>query len=144
MTAITDIGKEKYVPQGERISQAMKGAPTLSGDLKLFPNKNSAKSICDRLILLINTFEKSLTDDYQAGVQIGSLCNEIFTIDNIGCSGDDLIIFYLQDKSHSVLWLAQHITQVNLLLVAVPRTDDTSKSRRKIGYIAPEQEPPQD
>ena len=35
-------------------------------------------------------------------------------------------------NQHAVL--LQHITQLNLLLVAAPRTDDTSRPRRTIGF----------
>lgn len=55
-----------------------------------------------------------------------------------------MIVFYgeLSDGSH--VELVQHLSQLNLLLVAVKRTDDTDKPRRIIGFTTkdePDTEP---
>ena len=85
-----------------------------------------------RLVDTINDFEKNLSNDFQAGGRLISSQDIVFSIDNIGYWGPDMIIFYGTLSNGSQVELIQHISQLNLLLVAVPRTDDTSKPRRKI------------
>ena len=118
-------------PLGERLLNATKICPTLSSDLFY---ENPAKWLYKRLVKIINDFEEKLTNDYQAGAKLVSFSGQVFAINDIGYSGNDLIIFSGHDQNGSALQLVQHITQVNLLLVAVLRTDDTSKPRRKIGF----------
>ena len=98
---------------------------------------NPAKWMCKRLIELINEFEEDIPQNQQAGVQLPLFGNEILQIDGVGYEGTEVLIFCLLSRTRSHVRLVQHITQLNLLLVAVQRTDDLSKPRRKIGFETP-------
>ena len=137
MDTIVIKDASETVSPGERLVNAVRISPTLSSDSF---HGNPAKWLYERLVKIINDFEENLTNDYQAGVKQVTFNGQSFAVDGIDYSGNDLIIFYGRLQSGEPLWLLQHITQVNLLLVAVPRTDDTSKPRRKIGFVTPEQE----
>lgn len=103
-----------------------------------FPNDDPylAEWMYKRVIKQINDFEKSLSPELQAGGRLISSNNITFNIDDVSFHNPDMIIFHGHLKNGEVLRLLQHTSQLNLLLVAVPRTDDLSKPRRKIGFQA--------
>lgn len=88
----------------------------------------------ERIVKSIEDFEKDLGNEYQAGGRLVNFKDIVFSIEDVGYWGPDMIIFYgaLPDGSH--VQLLQHISQLNLLLVSVPRKDDLTQPRRKIGF----------
>ena len=101
-----------------------------SGDGQL----HLASDMYDRLVALINHFEKGLPEDMQAGGRLVSAGDVTFSIQDIGYWDPDMIVFYGELSDGSAVELVQHISQLNLLLVAVPRKDDIKKPRRIIGF----------
>lgn len=103
-----------------------------------------ASDMYRRIVALINNFESDMPDDMQAGGRLVSAGNMTFSIQDVGFWDPNMIVFYgeLSDGSH--VELVQHLSQLNLLLVAVKRTDDTDKPRRIIGFTTkdePDTEP---
>ncbi|WP_301962104.1 DUF6173 family protein [uncultured Megasphaera sp.] len=103
-----------------------------------------ASDMYRRIVALINNFESDMPDDMQAGGRLVSAGNITFSIQDVGFWDPNMIVFYgeLSDGSH--VELVQHLSQLNLLLVAVKRTDDTDKPRRIIGFTTkdePDMEP---
>ena len=103
-----------------------------------------ASDMYRRIVALINNFESDRPDDMQAGGRLVSAGNITFSIQDVGFWDPNMIVFYgeLSDGSH--VELVQHLSQLNLLLVAVKRTDDTDKPRRIIGFTTkdePDTEP---
>ena len=103
-----------------------------------------ASDMYRRIVALINNFESDMPDDMQAGGRLVSAGNITFSIHDVGFWDPNMIVFYgeLSDGSH--VELVQHLSQLNLLLVAVKRTDDTDKPRRIIGFTTkdePDTEP---
>ena len=96
-------------------------------------NYKLADWMCERLIKSINDFEADIPDDMQAGGKLVSFHDGVFSIDDVGYWNPDIIWFYGTRPDGSKVKLVQHTSQLNLLLVAVPR-QDTSKPRRKIGF----------
>lgn len=90
--------------------------------------------MCERIIKSIQDFEKDLPYDHQAGGKLVNFQNVTFSIDDVGYWGPDMIMFYGTLPDGSRVQLLQHITQLNLLLVSVPRKDDLEQPRRKIGF----------
>ena len=88
----------------------------------------------ERIVKSIEDFEKDLGNEYQAGGRLVNFQDIVFSIEDVGYWGPDMIIFdgTLPDGSH--VQLLQHISQLNLLLVSVPRKDDLMQPRRKIGF----------
>ena len=110
-----------------------------SASLKL-RDYNLADWMYERLVNTINDFKKELPDNMQAGGKLVSFQNITFSIDDIGYWNPDIIKFYGTLNDDSKVELVQHTSQLNLLLVAVPRTDDLSMPRRKIGFVPEESE----
>lgn len=103
-----------------------------------------ASDMYRRIVALINNFESDMPDDMQAGGRLVSAGNITFSIQDVGFWDPNMIVFFgeLSDGSH--VELVQHLSQLNLLLVAVKRTDDTDKPRRIIGFTTkdePDTEP---
>ena len=103
-----------------------------------------ASDMYRRIVALINNFESDMPDDMQAGGRLVSAGNITFSIQDVGFWDPNMLVFYgeLSDGSH--VELVQHLSQLNLLLVAVKRTDDTDKPRRIIGFTTkdePDTEP---
>lgn len=92
-----------------------------------------ASDMYKRIVTLINHFESGLPDDMQAGGRLVSSGNITFSIQDVGFWDPNMIVFYGELSEGSTVELVQHISQLNLLLVAVPRKD-TSKPRRIIGF----------
>ncbi len=98
-----------------------------------------ASDMYQRIVSLINNFEEGLPDDLQAGGRLVSAGDITFSIQDIGFWDPNIIVFHGELADGSAVELVQHISQMNLLLVAVPRKDDTDKPRRIIGFTAKEQ-----
>ena len=97
-------------------------------------NYNLADWLYERLVKTINDFEADLPDDMQAGGKIVSFHDISFSIDDVGYWNPDIIIFHGTLSDGSKVQLVQHTSQLNFLLVAVPR-QDMSRPRRKIGFV---------
>ena len=78
--------------------------------------------------------DPGLPDDMQAGGRLVSAGDITFSIQDIGYWDPNMIVFYGELSDGSAVELVQHISQLNLLLVAVPRHDDIEKPRRIIGF----------
>lgn len=103
-----------------------------------------AKQTCEQIIQIINDFEEPLMVEEQVGIRLTTFGNQTFSIDSVSFRNPDIIIFSGTFQTGEPVQLVQHVTQVNLLLVAVKRKDDTSKPRRKLGFEYSAQESLQD
>lgn len=92
-----------------------------------------ADGMYTRIIEQINDFEADLPDDMQAGGRFVNFGDKIYAIDDVGYYNPNIIIFYATDPSGAPVQVLQHISQLNVLLIAVPRRDLT-KPRRRIGF----------
>ena len=92
-----------------------------------------ASDMYKRIVTLINHFESDLPDTMQAGGRLVSSGNITFSIQDVGYWDPNMIVFYGELSDNSKVELVQHLSQLNLLLVAVPRNDDNSAPRRIIG-----------
>lgn len=93
-----------------------------------------ASDMYQRIVKIITDFESQLPDDMQAGGRLVSSGNITFSIQDVGYWDPNMIVFYGELSDGSQVELVQHLSQLNLLLVAVKRTDDTAKPRRVIGF----------
>ena len=93
-----------------------------------------ASDMYQRIVALINNFESELPDTMQAGGRLVSAGDITFSIQDIGYWDPNMIVFYGELSDGSAVELVQHLSQLNLLLVAVPRQDEIQKPRRVIGF----------
>lgn len=94
-----------------------------------------AESMYERLCIEIKNFQDELDDTQEVGASLVSFNNNsVFHISTLGFHGKDMIIFYGLNNEGQKVRLLQHISQLNVLLIAVPRLDETKPAHR-IGFL---------
>lgn len=97
-----------------------------------------AQTMFENIVERIQKFEENMPNDMQAGGKLVSGPGTVFLINKVSYMDPDIILFSgLLPDSGAAVELVQHISQLNLLLTALPRKDDTSKPRREIGFQPP-------
>jgi len=93
----------------------------------------SASDTYKILVDYINDFEKKLDEDHEIGGRLVSFGNtEVFHIINIGYHNPDIITFFGINTNDEEIQLIQHISQLNVLLVALKKESD--QPARRIGF----------
>ena len=86
-----------------------------------------------RLVRYVKDFEKELDDSQEIGATLASFGVEVIVqVHDISYWGPDIITFHGTNTSDgSVVQLIQNIAQLSLLLVALPKQEETP---RRIGF----------
>ena len=93
------------------------GVPTLN----VPKPHNPAQWMYERLVRSIIDFEKEMSANEELGARLVSFGNtEIIHVLDVGYWGPDLIRFYGVNADNRPVQLLQHITQISMLLVALP------------------------
>lgn len=101
--------------------------PKLSGS-----SINPAKWAYERLVRSINDFEERLDDEHEIGGRLVNFGTHLtFHIEDLGYWGPDFVKFYGSNDEGQPLELIQHISQVNVLLVALKNAENEP---RRIGF----------
>jgi hypothetical protein len=119
---------------GPKLEDIYKPSPKVQEMLQQAADNISAKGMHDRIVELINDFEKDLNDEYEAGARLVSFGQSVqFNIVDVGFYNPNLIMFsgLLDDGSH--VQLVQHMSQLSFLLIAMKR-QNPEQPRRKIGF----------
>ena len=96
----------------------------------------SAAGMHERIVKLINDFEKNLNPDLEAGVRLVSFGKTVqFHIQNLGYWNPNIIIFYGMLEDGTPVQMVQHMSQLSFLLVAMKRRNPEAP-RRCIGFSA--------
>jgi len=114
----------------ERIPQQ----PMPSGVTKKpLEQKSPAEWAYERIVLYIKDFEEKLDSDHEVGM--GFTGGEVGTlkIQGMGYFAPDILTFYGEDPEGSKVQLVQHISQLNVMLVAATKHDDKAEPNR-IGF----------
>lgn len=86
----------------------------------------------ERLMESIKRFEDGLTSEEEAGGRLAQFGSEILIhIDQVGYYGPDIMMFKGATLTGDRVLLLQHMHQLNLLLVALPKRGPTP---RRIGF----------
>lgn len=97
-----------------------------------FEDHNLADAFYDRLTSYIIDFEKELKPEEEVGARLVSFGETIIIhIDNLGYWNPSLICFYGRDNNDREVQLIQHVSQISVLLMKVPRTNP---ERERIGF----------
>ena len=95
--------------------------------------KSPAEWAYQRLILYIQNFEKVLDTEQEVAMSFTDTGAGILRIEGLGYFDPDIVTFYGTDGSGARVQLVQHVTQVNVLLRAMPKPEKTAAPRR-IGF----------
>jgi hypothetical protein len=91
-----------------------------------------ADTLHDRVMSAIAEFEKSLAPEEELGGMFASFNGNAIHIDDIGYHNPSLIIFYGHMDSGTRMTVLQHMSQLNMALVAVKA--EHQPARRVIGF----------
>jgi hypothetical protein len=115
--------------QINQISEAMK-VPMQS--LYDVAKDNPAQWTYERLTKYIKEFENELDDEHEVGARLVSFGNAVtFYISKLGYYGPDIICFYGVGEKGEKFQLIQNISQLSVLLMALPKLE---KKVRRIGF----------
>ncbi len=84
----------------------------------------------------IKEFESDLDSDHETGVMLASFGRSVtMSVTDIGYSNPSTLVFYGYVNAKPAT-LIQHMSQLNFLLIAVPKADP-EKPPRRIGFARP-------
>jgi hypothetical protein len=95
--------------------------------------KSPAEWAYERLILYIKNFEETLDNEHEAAMGFTDTGGGILRIEGLGYFDPDMVTFYGADQTGARVQLVQHVTQLNVLLRAMPKAPDAPEPRR-IGF----------
>lgn len=104
-------------------------APLKQGDAQ----KSPARWAYERLILYIQNFEKQLDGEHEVAMGFVGGDAGVLRIEGMGYFDPDIVTFYGTDGSGARTQLVQHVSQLNVMLRALPKERQAEPARR-IGF----------
>ncbi len=95
--------------------------------------KSEAQWAYERLILYIRNFESQLDSKHEIAMGFAGSEAGVLRIEGLGYFDPDVITFYGRDEDGGRMQLVQHVSQLNVVLRAVPREAPDEPARR-IGF----------
>jgi hypothetical protein len=95
--------------------------------------KSAARWAYERLILYIQNFEQQLDAEHEAAMGFAGGDAGVLRIEGMGYFDPDIITFYGSDESGLRTQLVQHVSQLNVMLRALPKARPEEPARR-IGF----------
>lgn len=103
--------------------------------------KSPARWAYERLILYIQNFEKQLDNEHEVAMGFAGGDAGVIRIEGMGYFDPDLITFYGSDDAGTKTQLVQHVSQLSVMLRALPKPTAAEKANR-IGFrLAADLEP---
>ncbi|MEM6896832.1 MAG: DUF6173 family protein [Pseudomonadota bacterium] len=95
--------------------------------------KSAAEWAYERLILYIQNFEKQLDTEHEVAMGFAGDDTGIMRIEGMGYFDPDIITFYGSDPTGARTQLVQHVSQLSVMLRALPKNVDQVEPNR-IGF----------
>ena len=95
--------------------------------------KSPARWAYERLILYIQNFEKQLDGQHEVAMGFTGGDMGVLRIEGMGYFDPDIITFYGSDPAGGRTQLIQHVSQLNVMLRALPKPEDRAEPAR-IGF----------
>ena len=96
--------------------------------------KSPAQWAYERLILYIENFESQLDNEHEVAMGFTGGDAGVLRIEGMGYFDPDIVTFYGTDENGARVQLIQHVTQLNVLLRAVPKVSGAEAPARRIGF----------
>ncbi|HCN48468.1 MAG TPA: hypothetical protein DIT10_05140 [Chryseobacterium sp.] len=95
-------------------------------------NHNYADAFYERLISYISKFEETLNPEEEIGARLTSFGETVIIhIEDLGYWNPSLICFHGKDQNGRYVQLIQHVSQINVLLIKLPRINPQAE---RIGF----------
>ncbi len=95
--------------------------------------KSPAEWAYERLILYIRNFEEQLDNEHEIAMGFTGAQAGVIRIEGIGYFDPDIVTFYGSDPEGTKTQLIQHVSQLNVLLRALPK-QVANDAPRRIGF----------
>ncbi|MEL7213624.1 MAG: DUF6173 family protein [Pseudomonadota bacterium] len=95
--------------------------------------KSPAQWAYERMILYIHNFEKQLDNTHEVAMGFTGGDAGVLRIEGMGYYDPDIVTFYGSDASGAKTQLVQHVSQLSVLLRALPKEVDQAEPNR-IGF----------
>lgn len=124
-----------------KVAQCDEGAP-LTVEQKPLPKamttkpyaeKSAAEWAYERVILYIQNFEEQLDDEHEVAMGFTGGDVGVLKIEGVGFFDPDIVTFYGTDENGGRTQLIQHVSQLNVMLRALPREEPEAPPTR-IGF----------
>lgn len=124
------------------VAQCDEGAP-LTAEQKPLPEavaakpyeeKSPAEWAYERLILYIQNFEEQLDDEHEVAMGFTGGDAGVLRIEGLGFFDPDIVTFYGTDEDGARTQLIQHVSQLNVMLRALPRDEPDDAPPMRIGF----------
>ena len=110
------------------------GGQVVNGvDLAPLEEKSEAQWAYERLILYIQNFEETLDNEHEVAMGFTGTEAGVMHIEGMGFFDPDIVTFYGIDLNGVKTQLIQHVTQLNVLLRALPKRSQEAEPAR-IGF----------
>lgn len=100
---------------------------------KPMKQKSPAQWAYERIVLYLQEFEKNLDSEHEAAMGFTGGDAGVLRIEGMGYFDPDIVTFYGTDPSGAKTQMIQHVTQMNVLLRAVPKAVQSAEPNR-IGF----------
>ncbi|MCT4557525.1 MAG: DUF6173 family protein [Pelagimonas sp.] len=101
---------------------------------KPLKQKSPAEWAYERLILYIQKFEETLDNEHEVAMGMVGGDAGVLRIEGMGFFDPDIVTFYGSDPSGARTQLIQHVTQLNVMLRAMPKAVPQTEKPRRIGF----------
>lgn len=100
---------------------------------KPMAQKSAAAWAYERLILYIQNFEKQLDNEHEVAMGFAGGDVGVLRIEGMGFFDPDIVTFYGTDDAGAKTQLVQHVSQLNVMLRALPKPKELPEPNR-IGF----------
>ena len=120
-----EVHADPEVGNGEDVPEGLRRKPV--------DQKSPAEWAYERLILYIKNFEEQLDNEHEVAMGFTGGDAGVLRIEGMGFFDPDIVTFYGSDPTGAKTQLVQHVSQLNVLLRALPKQVETEAPRR-IGF----------
>jgi hypothetical protein len=113
-----------------------KTVPAPVGDVETPEQKGPARRSYERMIQYIRNFETQLDSDQEVAMGFAGSEVGVLRIEGLGYYDPDIVTFYGRDEEGMKTQLVQHVSQLSVMLRAVPKSTPEIPARR-IGFHLP-------
>jgi hypothetical protein len=96
-------------------------------------DKSPAEWAYERIVMYIQQFETTLDAEHEVGMGFAGSEAGSVKIQGMGFFAPDMVTFYGEDGAGSKMQLVQHVNQLNVMLVAEPKSVEQAEPNR-IGF----------
>jgi len=132
-----EAGEDDAIPRVHEVHADPETEPRLdglrAGAQRPVTNKSPARWAYERIILYIRNFEEQLDNAHEVAMGFTGGDAGVLRIEGIGYFDPDIVTFYGSDATGARTQLIQHVSQLNVMLRALPKPKPDSPPAR-IGF----------